>query len=140
MIRAIPFFFFIMAFPIVLVLITIWVSHVRMRAQQRFWASMPPLSEPLGRFPDCPRCQGRMVKGFVPSPIQSYHYTGLWLEGDAGRCAWGDPLRPRLERGVPITTFRCERCGYLEHYARPELVEGPGEVNAKVKESTFREL
>jgi hypothetical protein len=65
----------------------------------------------------CSRCQGAMSAGFVLDKIDDARARQSdWQEGNSKRNFWtGVKLHADLQR--PITTFRCERCGYLESYA-----------------------
>lgn len=70
---------------------------------------------------ECPKCNGPMVQGFV------LDYTGgvarivsHWAAGVPRDSSWG--TGPKLpEQVIPIGTFRCSSCGYLESYAMPEF-------------------
>ena len=69
----------------------------------------------------CPRCGGRMTQGFVVD----FHQGGLrrvssWVEGAPQKSFWHGTTAPDL-KGIPIGTFRCEACGFLESFARPEF-------------------
>ena len=61
----------------------------------------------------CPRCHVRMQAGYLAEEARQAHwYEGLpkyWLGLPAFRWA---------RTQVPITTYRCPSCGYLESYAR----------------------
>jgi hypothetical protein len=75
----------------------------------------PPPPAPVSlRLPGvCPRCEGAMVRGFIPEFVGQYASVGgsCWVEGTLGA--------HRMERSIPISAFRCSSCGYLELYARP---------------------
>jgi hypothetical protein len=73
----------------------------------------------------CPDCDGTMEVGFLPEVTQN---------GMAGMTVWqAGPPDPQkflglFETGtikvdwkhvVPVTTFRCRRCGLLKSYALP---------------------
>jgi len=68
--------------------------------------------------PECPRCRQRMVPGFVVDRgHQSWPETQTWVEGEPKKSFWGGlQLKGRTKHAV--RSFRCERCGYLESYAR----------------------
>ena len=64
----------------------------------------------------CPKCSGSMVEGFVVDASHGTMGVSNWIEGPPEKSIWtGVKLtgRPRSE----ITTWRCGRCGFLEHYA-----------------------
>ena len=64
----------------------------------------------------CPKCGGGMVLGHVSEcnlgRSQPIHpgVVGTWLEGPSF-CE-----RPRPS-GIPVCSFRCSGCGFLESYA-----------------------
>ena len=64
----------------------------------------------------CPKCSGSMVEGFVVDATHGGAAVSSWVEGAPEKSVWtGLKLagRPRAE----IATWRCNRCGFLEHYA-----------------------
>jgi hypothetical protein len=48
--------------------------------------------------------------------------VGQWVEGQPERSFWFGLKLSDRER-YPISTMRCERCGFLELYAQPAAVE-----------------
>ena len=64
----------------------------------------------------CPKCNGRMVRGFVPDFSHGAILVGKWQKGSPKKSFWTSTKNPGAS-GIPIGTFRCEGCGYLEHYA-----------------------
>ena len=64
----------------------------------------------------CPKCQNKMEQGF------SRHLLGAevigWVTG-VPRKSWRG-VSPEVS-SIPIGTFRCTACGYLELYARNEF-------------------
>ena len=71
----------------------------------------------------CPKCQGEMVQGFVPDPAAPHfgQFTvSFWVEGPPEKSFWTGTKVPQ-GKCVPIGTFRCASCGYLESYARTEF-------------------
>ena len=71
--------------------------------------------------PTCPKCQSAMEQGFILDHGDHGHArVTKWGRGRP-RKSWmfgthqpsGDPL--------PIGTYRCARCGYLEQYASEEF-------------------
>jgi len=69
---------------------------------------------------NCPKCQGEMMRGF----ILDFTYGGMliekWHEGAPQGSFWRGTKAPDDE-GIPAAAFRCNTCGYLEFYARPEF-------------------
>ena len=66
---------------------------------------------------ECLRCRGPMEPGFL---LDRHHHsqagTQQWIEGEPERSFWTG-IKTRGKEKVPVRTFRCERCGYLEAYA-----------------------
>lgn len=60
-----------------------------------------------------------MQQGFVPDGGNHGSFAiPQWIEGPPERSFWtGLKLKGRTR--IPVTTFRCERCGLLECYALP---------------------
>jgi hypothetical protein len=107
-----------MAFVVALIL----VSQAQQRQQQReYWRSLPLPRERLPESPTCPRCRSGMVRGYLLDRAHGGFGMGTWLEGPPVRSGWSEMVRPRLERAIPIVSYRCTGCGYLDLYARPEL-------------------
>jgi len=67
---------------------------------------------------DCPRCGGSLEAGYV---IDKGDYgmrsVPEWAAGDPVTGFWSAGLRLSGKSRLPITTYRCRRCGYLESYA-----------------------
>ena len=67
----------------------------------------------------CPRCRGPMDLGFL---MDRGHYStpgvAQWVEGIPVRSVWTG-LKMKDREVYPLTSYRCERCGYLEFYALP---------------------
>lgn len=66
---------------------------------------------------ECPRCGRRMELGFLlevgDSDVRS---VTKWVEGVPKKKLLGG-LNIKERRVLPLTTYRCEKCGYLESYA-----------------------
>lgn len=67
----------------------------------------------------CPRCHGPMEPGFI---MDRGHYSvpdvAKWVEGAPQRSFWRG-LDTRDREVLPLASYRCEQCGYVEFYARP---------------------
>jgi hypothetical protein len=64
----------------------------------------------------CPKCQKEMHAGFVADYSGGVVFESRWVEGRFAT-KW---LRTKLRSqkpAVPITTYRCTSCGYLESFA-----------------------
>ena len=76
----------------------------------------------------CPKCHGEMLQGHVMSIAPGGVAVSLWTEGEpVGSSFFGFKLgkfaiAPQMQATtIPIGTFRCGSCGYLESYARDEF-------------------
>jgi len=71
----------------------------------------------------CPKCNGVMVQGFVIDWQGSkFSRVSSWVEGAPGKPSWfGMTVPVPREKCIPVGTFRCSVCGFLESYARPEF-------------------
>jgi hypothetical protein len=67
----------------------------------------------------CPKCSGRMEQGFVVDHSHGARIVSEWAAGPPLKSFWTGTKLP--EERLPIGTYRCERCGYLESYARTEF-------------------
>jgi hypothetical protein len=68
----------------------------------------------------CPKCNGEMVQGFILEYKGPNRLVSTWIEGAPEKSFWQGTKVP-AEKCVPVGTFRCSACGFLESYARPEL-------------------
>ena len=70
---------------------------------------------------DCPRCSRRMHPGFLLEKGNNdrMHVT-QWVEGLPEKSFWSG-LAIKGRQQLAVTTFRCERCGYLESYASHDV-------------------
>lgn len=72
----------------------------------------------------CPKCNGQMMQGFTVDmgtgdmTLGSRH-VGKWAPGAPIKSLLFKTKVPR--NSLPIGTFRCHSCGYLESYAGPEF-------------------
>ena len=64
----------------------------------------------------CPKCQGSMSEGFSAADRQGMRTVSSWHEGEPRKAWWGDVKMSK--KPLPIITWRCNRCGFLENYAR----------------------
>ncbi len=65
----------------------------------------------------CPKCNGEMQQGFVADTRPVDAFVSYWTAGHPRRGFFGLKLPNR----TPIATFRCQACGFLESYAKPEF-------------------
>jgi Domain of unknown function (DUF6487) len=68
----------------------------------------------------CPKCSGKMEQGFVLDMSHGMRLVSQWAPGPPRKSFW---VGTKIPEGtlVPIGTFRCVSCGYLESYARSEF-------------------
>lgn len=69
---------------------------------------------------ECPKCNGRMEQGFVLDSTYGARIVSQWAAGPPEKSFWSGTKLPD-EALIPIGTFRCESCGFLESYARQEF-------------------
>ena len=70
----------------------------------------------------CPKCNGVMVQGFI-SDYKDWAscLVSNWVEGAPGKSRWFGTVQAPAAKSIPVGTFRCSACGFLESYARPEF-------------------
>jgi hypothetical protein len=64
----------------------------------------------------CPQCQSNMSDGFIIDIGYGGANVSSWQEGEPRKSRWLG-VRPGDSPPVEITTWRCDRCGFLESYA-----------------------
>jgi len=68
------------------------------------------------RLATCPKCSGRMEEGFVLDHTYGAYLQAMWVEGAPAKSFWtGLKIKGRIK--LPVTSFRCSGCGYLESFA-----------------------
>ncbi|MDB5671280.1 MAG: hypothetical protein JWO25_2239 [Alphaproteobacteria bacterium] len=65
---------------------------------------------------NCPKCEGRMVTGFIVDIGYGAVAASNWQEGEPKKSFWTGVKQVKSQQHE-ITTWRCERCGFLESYA-----------------------
>lgn len=68
----------------------------------------------------CPKCPGPMEQGFIIDNSYGELLVSHWAPGVPRKSFWTGTKLPK-EKLVPIGTYRCSSCGYLEAYAKPEF-------------------
>lgn len=69
----------------------------------------------------CPKCNGEMLQGFTVDWAQGgQRRVTSWVEGTPEKSFWHGTSAPD-DKGIPVGTFRCSGCGFLESYAQPEF-------------------
>lgn len=64
----------------------------------------------------CPKCDGRMEEGFTVDRGHGENHVPGWHKGAPDKRWWG--LKVDKKSLLAIESWRCNRCGYLEQYAR----------------------
>ena len=67
----------------------------------------------------CPKCQGEMVQGYVLDFTPVGGRVRKWNSGPPKRALW-NCIKDSTSQ-IPIGTFRCQSCGFLESYAREDF-------------------
>ncbi len=67
----------------------------------------------------CPKCDGKMEPGFVLDRNRFEDAQGTWIEGTLQLNMWTGAAKTGKKEQIPVTTYRCVGCGYLESYAVP---------------------
>jgi hypothetical protein len=65
----------------------------------------------------CPKCQGAMTEGFLLDATYGANTVGQWVDGIPQKSFWGG-AKLRGKKKFEVQSWRCERCGFLENYAR----------------------
>ena len=66
----------------------------------------------------CPKCNGSMAKGFtVDQGSYGTAAVSTFQAGEPQVSIWTG-LKQKKKEQIAITTLRCNRCGYLENYAK----------------------
>ena len=82
---------------------------------------LPP-DDPL---PICPYCEVDMERGFVLDFSHGGIINSTWQAGaPTPKTFFGLPtgtVKLDKEKMIPVATYRCPNCGYLESYARKQL-------------------
>jgi len=64
----------------------------------------------------CAKCGGRMSEGFTLDHTHGGYKQATWVEGPMEKSMlFGIKLKGR--RQLPMASYRCERCGFVESYA-----------------------
>ncbi len=67
---------------------------------------------------DCPRCRGNMSEGFIlDRGDHNSRNLQKWVEGEPIKSFWLG-LQTKDRDKFEVSTFRCDKCGYLESYAQ----------------------
>jgi DNA-directed RNA polymerase subunit RPC12/RpoP len=64
----------------------------------------------------CPRCGGAMEPGYIVDEGYGTRTVAKWIGGEPERSMWTG-LKVRGKDKLDVTSYRCQRCGFLESYA-----------------------
>jgi hypothetical protein len=67
----------------------------------------------------CPKCGNEMQQGFVLDNTHGGRVVSQWVPGAPRESFWLGTKVP--DDHLPIGTYRCSSCGFLESYARTEF-------------------
>jgi DNA-directed RNA polymerase subunit RPC12/RpoP len=66
---------------------------------------------------NCPKCNSKMIEGFIVDQGYGRRFVSQWVEGAPETGFWmGAKLSNK--RKIDTKTYRCTSCGYLESYAK----------------------
>ena len=65
---------------------------------------------------NCAKCGGSLSAGFIVDEGYGSHEVSRWQDGEPKR-AWYGGVKASKSDQIQVSTFRCDRCGYLESYA-----------------------
>jgi len=66
----------------------------------------------------CPKCAQAMTQGFIADHTYGAVRVSHWVDGPPEASFWMKTRAP-TERSLPVGTFRCVGCGFLESDALP---------------------
>jgi predicted nucleic-acid-binding Zn-ribbon protein len=70
-------------------------------------------------LPACPKCKGTMEQGFILDHTYGARLISYWAAGSPEKSIWTGTKLPK-QKLIPVGTFRCANCGYLESYAHAD--------------------
>jgi predicted nucleic-acid-binding Zn-ribbon protein len=70
----------------------------------------------MAQAKQCPKCSGSMAEGFIIDASHNTMAVSRWIEGAPEKSMWTG-LKLSGRGRSEIATWRCNRCGFLEHYA-----------------------
>lgn len=79
------------------------------------------------KTPNCPDCNSAMEPGFLPDAGYREIRQSYWHRGEPeasrflGMKVSREAVRYDADEAVPITTYRCARCGLLRSFAHAQV-------------------
>lgn len=73
---------------------------------------------------ECKKCHAQMESGWVPDCTHAGVQQENWYPGEPQPSFWTGMKAEKKDIVIPVTTFRCANCGYLESYAIPQTQNG----------------
>ena len=70
----------------------------------------------MTRSANCPKCSSRMEAGFVLDQTHGGYARAPWVPGQPIPSFWTG-LKVKDLQQFPVTTYRCNSCGFLESFA-----------------------
>lgn len=70
------------------------------------------------RKPTCAKCGKAMEAGFVLGHAHGTGTQSAWIDGAPEPSFWTG-VKLKGHQRLPVTTYRCPGCGFLESYAPP---------------------
>ena len=64
----------------------------------------------------CSKCGQPMTQGFIADHTYGAVNVSQWVEG-APRASFWKKIKAPADKSLPVATFRCTGCGFLESYA-----------------------
>ena len=71
----------------------------------------------MSRLPECPKCQKKMEPGHIPDLTHGSVQQAAWVAGFPEVRRFIGGIRYDKKKLVPVTAWRCPKCGYVELYA-----------------------
>lgn len=65
---------------------------------------------------NCPKCSGSMEQGLIVDKGHGQAHVSTWQAGEPRKSIWVGLKQVKSDQ-IEVTSWRCQRCGYLESYA-----------------------
>ena len=66
----------------------------------------------------CPKCNGSMSEGFIVDRRSSGTASVSAYQSGQPKVSFWTGLKQSKKEQIAVTTLRCNRCGYLENFAK----------------------